>query len=207
MKVLVAIPCMDMVHTAFCRSLVGMRPVGDYLEYRFSQNSLIYDSRNQLAEYAITYKFDRVLWVDSDMVFEPDALQRLNADIDCGIDYVSGLFTGRKPPVKPCIYKHITPSGRHGLPEALPMTDYDKNGLTKVAGSGLAFVLMNTSLIEAVYKRYGYMFSPIIGMGEDLSFCYRAASLGCEMYCDSRVKIGHVGQIIYNESFISEDQK
>ena len=82
--------------------------------------------------------------------------------------------------------------------------DYPKNALFKVAGSGLAFVLMNTSMIEAVNKKYGYMFSPIVGMGEDLSFCFRAASLGYDMYCDSRVKVGHIGQVIYNESFISE---
>lgn len=204
MKTLVAIPCMDMVHTAFCRSLVGLRPVGDYVEFRFSQNSLVYDSRNQIAEYAITYKFDRVLWIDSDMTFEPDALQRLSADLDEGIDYVCGLFTGRKPPVKPCIYNYITPSGRHGLPQAIPFENYQKDALFKVAGSGMAFVLMNVSMIEAVYKKYGYMFSPLIGMGEDLSFCYRASIIGYKMYCDSRVKIGHIGQMEYNESFISE---
>ena len=104
----------------------------------------------------------------------------------------------------PCIYQRINPKGRHGLPEAVPLNDYPKNALFKVAGSGLAFVLMNTSMIEAVNKKYGYMFSPIVGMGEDLSFCFRAASLGYDMYCDSRVKVGHIGQVIYNESFISE---
>lgn len=202
MKTLVAIPCMDMVHTAFCRSLVGLRPVGDYVEFRFSQNSLIYDSRNQIAEYAITNRFDRVLWIDSDMTFEADSLQRLSADMDAGRQYVCGLFVGRKQPVNPCIYTKLTPSGKFHLPEAVPYRDYPKDDIFEVAGSGMAFTMMDVELIHDVMRQYGYMFSPIIGMGEDLSFCFRVSSLGRKMFCDSRVKVGHIGQIEYNETHL-----
>lgn len=202
MKTLVAIPCMDMVHTAFCRSLVGLRPVGDAVEYRFSQNSLVYDSRNQIAEYAITNRFDRVLWLDSDMTFEPDLMARLANDLDAGREMVSCLYTTRKTNITPCIYKKITPSGRHGLPEAHSFTDYPKDTIFEVAGCGFGAVMMETELIHDVMRQYGYMFSPIIGMGEDLSFCFRVSSLGKKMFCDSRIKCGHIGQIEYNETHL-----
>ena len=37
------------------------------------------------------------------------------------------------------------------------------------------------------------------GLGEDYSFCWRVAQIGKKMWCDSRVKLGHVGQHIYTE--------
>lgn len=202
MKILIAIPCMDMVHTAFCRSLVGLRPVGDAVEFRFSQNSLVYDSRNQIALYAIRKKFDRVLWLDSDMTFQPDLLIRLNDDLDSGLGMVSGLYTTRKPKIHPCIFKSIRPSGRLGLPEAPAYEDYPKDDIFEVAGCGFGAVMMDTEVLNEVMKQYGYMFSPIVGMGEDLSFCFRVSSLGRKMYCDSRVKLGHIGQMEFTESSI-----
>ncbi len=35
--------------------------------------------------------------------------------------------------------------------------------------------------------------SPMLGFGEDIRFCWRVKQLGVPMYCDSRIKVGHVG--------------
>jgi hypothetical protein len=53
--------------------------------------------------------------------------------------------------------------------------------------------MMTTELVNKVGDRFGYPFSPEMGFGEDLSFCWRVKQLGIPMYCDSRVKVGHVG--------------
>ena len=49
MKTLIAIPCMDMIHADFVRSLLSME-INGQAQYTFAQSSLIYDARNQLAE-------------------------------------------------------------------------------------------------------------------------------------------------------------
>ena len=33
----------------------------------------------------------------------------------------------------------------------------------------------------------------MLGFGEDLSFCGRASEVGAELWCDSTIKMGHVG--------------
>lgn len=207
MKLLIAIPCMDMVHAAFCRSLVGLRLVADEVEFRFSQNSLIYDSRNQIAEYAIKNGFDFVLWLDSDMVFQADMLDRMYQDINFyGIDFICGLYTTRKKKISPCIYTDIKPYGKRGLPEAPAFFDYPKDTVFEIAGCGFGAVFMKTTLLKDVMEQFGYMFSPVVGMGEDLSFCYRASALGHKMYCDSGIKLGHMGQWEFSESMIEENK-
>lgn len=189
MKYLIAVPCLDMMHTRFVASLVGMNKFDgrDHVEIMFSQNSLVYDSRNGIAAKAITQKFDRVLWLDSDMVFEPDLMQRLAARLDEGYDIVTGLYFTRKLPVQPVVYKSITQEP----PAAESYIDYPKNGFFEVAGCGFGGVMTTTQALYDVGHVYGNPFSPLPGIGEDFSFCLRATSLGKRIYCDASVKLKH----------------
>lgn len=196
MKTLVAIPCMDMVHTIFMKSVMGLDRVGD-VRFSISCCSLIYDARNTLAKQAVTEGYDRVLWLDSDMEFSPDLLKRLSADMDEGRELVSGLYFKRKAPVKPVVYKEVgyfhSPQDDSVTPVAISYEDYPKDQIFPVAGVGFGGVLVSVDLINRVGEKFGLPFSPILGFGEDLSFCKRVSELGVEMYCDSRVKLGHVG--------------
>lgn len=196
MKTLIALPCMDMVHTVFMKSLMGMNRVGQ-TGFAFSCSSLIYDARNNLAKQAVTEGYDRVLWLDSDMDFEPDLLQRLSEDMDEGRELVSGIYFKRKAPIKPVIYKSLgyykNEDGDGVTPVAVSYEDYPQDSIFPIAACGFGGCLVSTDLIKRVGEKFGLPFSPIMGFGEDLSFCSRVSDLGVEMYCDSRVKMGHVG--------------
>lgn len=65
MRTMIAVPCMDMVHTDFFRSCIGMTQLGDGIQWTTCQCSIIYEARNTLADIAIREDFDRVLWLDS----------------------------------------------------------------------------------------------------------------------------------------------
>jgi len=196
MKTLIAIPCMDMVHTTFLRSVLGMNRVGE-CRFSITCSSLIYDARNNLAKQAVTEGFDRVLWLDSDMDFDADLLTRLSADLDEGREMVSGLYFKRRAPIVPVCYKEVGYYHSKELDEvtpiAIPYGDYPQNDIFKVAGVGFGGVLMTVDLIKKVAEKFGLPFSPIMGFGEDLSFCTRVNDVGSEIFCDSRVKMGHVG--------------
>lgn len=207
MKILVAIPCMDMVHTSFLQALIGLRRVGD-TRVSFQVSSLVYDARNNLAKQAVTEGYDRVLWLDSDMVFAPDFLERLSADMDEGREMVCGLYFKRRPNFSPVIYKELNYTNNDEKMEVnvklTPYEDYPKDDIFKIAACGFAGVLMSTDLINRIGNAYGLPFSPAIGLGEDLSFCLRAGLLGAEMYCDSRAKMGHVGfMTVTEETYLS----
>ena len=196
MRTLIALPCMDMVHTVFLKALMGMDRVGD-THFSISCSSLVYDARNTLAKQAVIEGFDRVLWLDSDMDFSPDLLKRLSADMDEGREMVSGLYFKRKAPVKPVIYKELgfwrDKEKDEVTPIAIPYEDYPKDDIFTIAGCGFGGCLVSVDLIKRVGDKFGLPFSPIRGFGEDLSFCSRVSQLGVEMFCDSRVKMGHVG--------------
>lgn len=196
MKVLVAVPCMDSVPTLFLASMVQLQHVAD-VEISLTQSSLIYDARNALAHKAIQDNFDRVLWLDSDIIFQPDLMQRLSARIDQGYEFVTGLYFTRKEPIKPVVYKDV--GIRENIPFCDSYTDYPDD-IFEIAGSGMGGVMMTTALIREVAEKFGLPFSPMLGFGEDLSFCNKVRELGKKMYCDPSIKLGHLGGKIYGEA-------
>lgn len=200
MKILVAIPCMDMMHSLFVKSLLGMKRVGE-MQFGFSACSLVYDSRNGLTKKAITESFDYVLWLDSDMDFQPDILEKLMEDAKEGRGYVSGLYMKRKKPITPIIYKELGyyQGEDEVTPVAIPYLDYPKDSIFEIEGSGFGGCLTSVELLKKVAEKHGAPFSPILGFGEDLSFCFRVKDIGEKMYCDSSVKLGHVGFVTYTE--------
>lgn len=206
MKTLIAIPCMDMLHTEFCRSLLALERIGD-VQVTFCTSSLIYDARNRLATVAMEGGFDRVLWLDSDMSLPPDLLRRLSAHLDEGMEAVSGLYFGRKRPIRPIVYKKLYLSTENGQRKANAENydDYPADAVFPVAGFGFGAVLTTTDLLRRVYDACGLPFFPANGFGEDLSFCMRCAELGVQLWCDSGVKLGHVGAAFFDEAaFLAE---
>lgn len=201
MKTLIAIPCMDMVHTPFFMSAVGLKVSGE-VEYTSTQTSLIYDARNILANKAINEGFDRILWLDSDMIFDSDLFKRLSERLDEGYESMSGLYFSRKAPIKPVVYKQvylgINESGNFE-PVTEPYFDYPKNEVFEVAGHGFGAVMMNVSLLKEVVDNFGNPFSPEPFFGEDFTFCRHVTDMGKKLWCDSSVKLGHAGYTVFNE--------
>lgn len=206
-KYLIAIPCLGTMPTATVAALTSMKRVGA-VKHSFLSGSVIHDARNMLAKEAIESEADRILFIDSDMYFESDVMERLAADLDDGKDFVCGLYFTRRFPMTPCIYNTIVVS-HNGIPRGISKTyePYPKDTLFEIAGCGFGMVMMNTQVIIDVVNKYGPPFNPFEGvLGEDLSFCHRARQLGYNLWCDSRIKVGHVGQFIYGEQHYQKEK-
>ena len=201
MSKLIAVPCHEMVHAEFMKSLMELeRP--EETGYAQSTGTLVYTTRTLIANKAVEMGFDRVLWLDSDMTFPPDTLLRLSEDMDKGLDMVCGIYFTRKAPVMPSIHKHlhwqIKEDGWVDT-DCRCYTDYPENRLFEIACCGFGCVMTSARLLRAMNEKYGSPFYPLMGMGEDTTFCWRATQNGFRIYCDSSVKVGHIGQYVFDE--------
>lgn len=206
---MIAVPCMDMVQTTFMESMMGLMSAGE-CQVSYTKSSLVYDARNMLASKALNGGFDRILWLDSDMVFRPDLLIRLAKDMDDGREMVSTVYFKRKPPFTPICYKTLEYSEHDNKPmyKLEPYLDYPKDDVFQAAGCGFGAVMMTTDLIRKVAERFGYPFSPMMGIGEDLTFCWRVNQLGVPIWCDSRIKVGHSGVMtVTEETYLTSRQE
>ena len=196
MKVLIAVPCMDQVPAQFAQCLATLGKV-DKTIVAFQIGSLVYTSRNDLVQIAIKQGCDYIFWLDSDMMFPPDVLARMFEDLKHG-DIVSGLYFRRVAPFTPVIYDKldIDDTGCHYTePKDIP------DGIFEVAGCGFGCVLLPTDIMLDVLEKYGSPFTPINGIGEDLSFCWRARQLGFKIVCDPDIPLGHVGHHVITREY------
>lgn len=196
MKIFIAVPCMDSVPAQFAQSLATLNRVGE-CTVSFQIGSLIYHSRNNLAKQAIGESADYVLWLDSDMVFSPDTLERLIADRERG-DIITGVYYRRVSPFSPVLFKTFDVEN-----EKATWTEFKSipTEITEVGGCGFGCVLTPTNVFLDVMSKFGNMFSPIGNIGEDLSFCWRARQCGYKIVCDPSIQLGHVGHHIITKDF------
>lgn len=200
-KVLIAIPYYhEEFHIGFVSSLMNLHKSG--ASTTFIQSTILPQSRDSAALTAISNNFTHLLFIDSDMTFPPDALEKLLAR---NVDIVTGLAVARKGNHEPCIYKEINyKSEDPNTPAYVVETDIDRD-FFEIKGCGMAFCLIKTSVLNDIQTKYGNLFRYLGTYGEDLSFCIRALEAGYKIYCDTTFELGHIGsEIFFKNHWIKE---
>lgn len=195
MKTLIAVPCMDQVAAPFAQCLATLDKEGECL-VSFLIGSLIYESRNTLAKQCITHDCDGILWLDSDMTFDPDVLTKMLAHAKEGRDFVTGLYFRRRPPYTPVLFSELKfDDGLHweGFDE------YPEDELFEVAGCGFGCCYTSKGLLLDMLLNHQTWFTPLEHAGEDIAFCVRARELDYKILCDPTIKCGHVGAHVFDE--------
>lgn len=189
--IMLAIPCLNTVNIRFVASLISMIMFphdGMELRLQFVTDSMTYTARNTLAEMAIKQECDYVLWIDSDMTFAPDVLDRLMQSMDDDKEMVTGLYYKRRGDHGPVIYKNTSET----------YYDHPKDTIFHVDGCGFGMVLIRTDILRRVINANdGLLFHPDPDLGEDLSFCRRFRQTGGVIWCDPSIVCGHIGEYEY----------
>jgi len=146
-------------------------------------------------------------WIDTDMGFAPDTVDRLLAAADpAERPVVGGLcfgarevrqdgMGGRRVMPAPTIYNPATDTrGQVGF---ATRWHYPDNTLVQVAGTGAACLLIHRSAAQAVRDKHGdAWFDPVRypdgrWVSEDLSFCWRLSTLRIPVFVHTGVKTTH----------------
>jgi len=189
-RILISIPCRDTISVGFVEDLMKLvKPC--QCDIRFGVSGLVFDARDEAAQIAVNCGYSHVLFIDSDMTFEPFALVKALQRDD---DILTGLYFKRKDQHGPVAYKHIQ---MRYVEDACadPITDIED--YFEVEGCGFGFCLVKTEVLKTVFEHSVSCFECLSGMGEDLSFCYRAIKQGYKIMCDSTIELGHIGTYVY----------
>ena len=193
MKILLGMPTTGKIPTKTVGSLMRVAE-RDVIEPLLIEGSLVYDARDDIARFAVDNGYDYALYIDSDMIFTLDDINKLLAH-DVGI--CTGLYITRHGENKNVLYNKIIT--RRRFPYRMPklINDTDRTGYGPVVACGFGFCLIKTSVLKCMFKRYKSLFEPKWGVGEDIAFCIRAKKCGFKIYADRDVKLGHIGETVY----------
>lgn len=185
--------------------------VGGPLAVRCSTGDLR-DARNQAAKFLLDSTAKWLLFIDTDMGFHPDTMERLlaTADRTCA-KIVGGLTFG---------WRSATPDGMGGfLGEPFPVMfewqkdpegqvcgvreieQFEPGSVVQVAATGAACLLIHREVLEKIASESGPVWfdhtTYVDGrrVSEDLSFCFRAAAVGEPIVVDTSIRTSHAKTI------------
>lgn len=193
-RIAICVPTRDLCSSDFTHSYVKM--VGHFCTHfvgrgqaetvqLMDMGTLLPEMRNTLAKAAIGLGATHILWLDNDMVFPEDMIERLYRH---GKPIVGANYCQRKEPCKPV-------AARDGY---WVYTEEDSTGLEKVDFVGMGAMLVETEVYKHLpepWHTLGWNPGKECVVGEDVYFCRMAAKIGAEVYIDHDLskEIQHVG--------------
>lgn len=202
MKLAICLPCRDMVHTGFAYDLArlcayfGAREVakGGALHIFTSKGTLIASQREELAEQALMAGCDHILWLDSDMRFPKDIVERLAAHKKT---IVACNYATRRLPVKTVAFDVVESEW------ACVYTGEKDTGLREVAAVGMGCMLVDCDVYKKLAKPWhliGYSQKTNDYSGEDIFFCKQAGHAGHKIYIDQDAskEVKHIGEFEFS---------
>lgn len=165
------------------------------VQIRIEPYTYIHVARTNLLNSAIETNATHLMFIDADMVFPEDGVDRLamrNKDI------VGGVYKKRIEPHYPVIYRKEK--------DALNVIeDYKKNDLFKVDAIGTGFLLCDINVFKKMDppffyhgrgEKFGLKQNDLYDLGEDTTFCLKARENGFDIWADSSIDLGHISQKI-----------
>lgn len=188
---------------------------GGYIAVRCARSADLVEARNQAVEGFLARPAEWLFFVDTDMGFAPDTVERLLAaanpverPIVGGLCFAQreleqdGMAGYRTAPRFTILDWVDTVEG----PRFMGRSTYPVNTVVKCAGTGAACILIHRSALERIRDEYGPVWFNRIGgsdgklLGEDVSFCVRAGALNIPIHVHTGVRTTHLKDVWLSEA-------
>jgi len=194
MKLAICVPARDTVHTTFVQCLVNLtkKLTKDNINFEvvFNLGSVVSQQRNELVDSSLSINATHILWLDSDMHFPDNTLERLMSH-DKKI--VAATYSTRYKPQRSVAF-----TNQNNYNDRL----LEKTGLHEVWAVGMGCMLTHRSVFETLPRpwfNHEWDLRTESFMGEDLFFCKSAAEHGFDIFVDTDLsqETGHYGTKIF----------
>ena len=151
-------------------------------------------NREELVAKALARGYDYLWFVDTDVTFPPDTLDRLLAH---NVDIVGAYYPVRQELKNYSTIKVNLDGVITDVLTPLPKELFCTVNKYEVVAIPTGCMLIRLSVLKGSVKPpYFRCERPV---GEDVFFCSWLWSAGVKIWCDPTIKVGHIGEMIYSE--------
>ena len=156
----------------------------------FHKGTYLGELRNAMLNDAREVKADYLMFVDTDIIFPPDGLNRLLAK---NKDIIGGMYNMKSLP----LINTIKMADKDG--KIIPVTDFEvPNKPFQCYAIPSGFMLIKLEAIKDMKNPFNFDYDEKGEfIGEDVGFCMRCQKAGLEIWCDPTINIGHIGSYVY----------
>jgi GT2 family glycosyltransferase len=188
----------EMVHARFMRCVLDVENYEDALVLD-AEGLSIADARNNLVRKFLDSDIEWLYMADTDTVFAPNVISMLLLNAESGCQIVSGLINVDGRPPFPMMYRRIADTAA-GFGMFQSIAEWKHGECLEVDAVGAGCLLVHRDVYLEIEKRYPNRAAPwfeytiMAGMliGEDMTFCWRAADCGFKIYTDTSTRVGHI---------------
>jgi len=180
-KVCVGVAVGEFVRTQTVGTLVSLFKAHPTMGFILESSVLIHDNRNKIVEKALEGDYTHLFFVDSDMVFKPDVLDKFVA---ADKDIIGAMYNRRCGKLNETV---VDTRYDNGLPNK-PFRNFN-------AGTGCLLIKMD--VFKRVPKPWFFFGTEQNPKGEDIYFTEKARGLGVEVWIYPGLDIKHTGEWNY----------
>lgn len=184
MKLFIGVPCSDLGRYRDFDNCLQKLVKPDDTIIHYQSGASIAKNRNIIIRLAMQNNCTHLLFLDDDMVFEPDLFVQLLAH---NVDVVSAHCLIRYPPFKSALVDGFD-FGNNLILHDLKLNE---TGLIPIWATGLAAVLIRCEILEKFVEYTAMGFLHHDETSEDISFYMRLHEAGYNSYCDLDCHVGH----------------
>jgi hypothetical protein len=204
MSLVALVPVANVIEPECEASLTKLRAGG--IKIRVMRGaSAIDQARSMMAHDALRDGFTELLWIDSDIAFEPSDVEMLRSHDK---PFVCAIYPKKNARSLAC----------HTLPETRELTFGEDGGLVEILYAASGFALVRSSVYGAVKEKAGLptcnaqfgapfvpYYQPMVKdtsagpwyLAEDFAFSERARQAGFSVYADTRIRLRHIGRYAF----------
>lgn len=182
--VAICVPARDMVHTSFTFDLAAAvgyhaRTTDDNIMTKVCQGTLLVDQRNQLVQEALAEGATHILWIDSDMRFPKEVIQRL---LERDLDIVAANCSRRRHPASFIALQADDERGIYNV-QTLP----ESTGVEEVVAVGFGVMMVKAQVFRDMPQPWHKLIWNTKDekfVGEDMAWCHGARDAGYKVHID-----------------------
>ncbi|HEV2393039.1 MAG TPA: hypothetical protein VG146_11835 [Verrucomicrobiae bacterium] len=206
-KCLVLVPVHEHIEPGCEDGLRELERRGYTVWRRYGMSDIAF-GRSGLASEGLSSGFEELMWIDSDILFNPDDLEKLRRH---KLPIVGGIYAKKGDRDMACV-------AHRGCPE---IVFGDAGGPIELKYIGAGFLLTRRVVYERIdrdlfsrdhpkrargaTRMAPFFFNTIEGrrpgrqyLSEDYSFCAYARKCGFKIMADTTVRLGHIGRYVYS---------
>lgn len=199
---IILVPARELIERPCEKALSTLEERGFEVRRVFGQ-SVISWARSRMATQALSDGFDELMWIDADIVFNPDDVQRLRSH---NLPIVGGVY----PKKGGGNFAWRLSSGKHEILLG------KGGGVIPVIYIGTGFLYTQRIVYEKIAEHFKLPqclnnivpyfdltsaklpSGGMIHLTDDYSFCERASQCGFKIMADAYIRLEHIGKYIYS---------
>lgn len=187
-KILLGVICLENIRAKTVATIASILKLHPEANLMIKQGCYLHKNREEVALEAVTGQYDYLFFIDADMCFSAQVLDRL---LKADKEIVGANYNQRHLPPISTMKMEDSEGNLVARSGVMPKE------LFKVHALGTGCLLIKVSVLNKINRPWFWYGDAINQVGEDVHFCRQAKKAGIDIWCEPNIEVSHIGEYLF----------